>query len=345
MHQLAKTTSFLGALLLLGSAFGGDSWKHITAETEPGLAGNEIQFIKNGTKGRMWVGTLSGLSYAEKGKFTAIMDPKKPDKVLKLSAWAVLRNDGVYWVGHGNGVAKITGDGVEHSLTGNTVAPLFMHDGSLWALAKDRGSEIAALYSLEDGQWKKVDDPAGRNIVDLYLCGDTAWLVVDGDGVIQLPLGESLEKAPHHLRAKNVTYVMEDGKGRVWCGLWGSGLMVFEDGKWERHLGREDSAILRVVEDKDGRIWAATSANGLWRYDGQQWTNDLADEGSISLLSPTSDGRVWVSSQMVGGLRYWDGGKYVVSLASPLPIRCVSEDDKGNIWAGGVLDGVHILNK
>jgi len=63
------------------------------------------------------------------------------------------------------------------------------------------------------------------------------------------------------------------------------------------------------------------------------------------MLTATSDGKVWISTQTQGGLRFWDGKTWKVSLESFLPIRCLLETKSGEIWAGGILDGLHILEK
>ncbi|MDP6357371.1 MAG: hypothetical protein QF473_19805, partial [Planctomycetota bacterium] len=170
-------------------------------------------------------------------------------------------------------------------------------------------------------------------------------VVIDGNGVFEIDPKAGPDKATHHIEGTNVQSMAEDSKGRIWCGLWGRGVMVYDDKGWTSHLKKEKSAILSMASDAAGGMWVATSANGLWNYNGKTWRHDLAEEGSITLLTSTSDGRVWVSSQFSGGLRYWNGKKWTESLPGPLPIRCLIEAPDKSLWAGGVLDGVHVLKK
>ncbi|MEI6085272.1 MAG: hypothetical protein WCS70_13360 [Verrucomicrobiota bacterium] len=192
-------------------------------------------------------------------------------------------------------------------------------------------------------EWKTVGRFEKEKVVDLLRTQDgSVWVAVDGNGVFVVSPKDGPAAATLHLAGLNVTAMREDSKGRVWCGLWGKGVAVWDKGTWTRHLPKEKSVTLGIREDTKGQIWVATSANGLWRLTGAAWTNDLAAEGSINMLETTSDGRVWISSQSVGGLRYWDGTKWQVSLANPLPIRCLLETKTKQLWAGAILDGIYI---
>ena len=179
--------------------------------------------------------------------------------------------------------------------------------------------------------------------MDLLRAPDgSVWVAVDGNGVFVVAPQTGPAAATQQLAGLNVTTLRADSKGRVWCGLWGKGVAVWDKGNWTRHLAKEKSVILAIREDTKGQLWVATSANGLWRLTGETWTNDLAAEGSINMLETTTDGRVWISSQSVGGLRYWDGAKWQVALANPLPIRCLLETKTKQLWAGAILDGLYI---
>jgi ligand-binding sensor domain-containing protein len=324
-------------------AEGADSWQHVTRENQPNLPGDEIQFLKQ-DDGRVWIGTLSGIGYYKDGVYTLL---KKADgSPLDLSAWDVLTvGPETSWIGHGNGVVRRHGGNIESFLGGNTVAPILRYaENRLLAIAKNRGTERNVLYQNLGDSWVPVEGLKDRMVVDIQRLSDGAtWITLDGNGVLVFAPGAELTAGQSHLQGLNVTALAEDRKGRVWVGLWGRGVMVYDGSVWERHLEKERSAVLAIAEDNRGHVWAATSASGVWEYDGAKWRNHLAEDGSINLLATTEDGRVWVSSQMVGGLRYWNGTEWVVSLDSPLPMRCLLQAADGAIWAGGVLDGLHIL--
>jgi len=334
MRDRALLTFVLTAALA-AAALAADKWQLVTEDQ--GLPGNEIQFLSQDEAGTIWIGTLKGLAAFKNGKFQT--------RIKEGEIWNVFPiGPDKYWVGTANGVILLEGDKQTPTLHGSTVAPILPYGkGALWAIAKNRGTEQNVLVENSGGGWKPVERFAKERVVDLYRTSDGAmWVALDGNGIYAVNPAQGPDKAVHHLEGLNVTALAEDSKKRVWCGLWGRGVRVYENGAWTAHLIKEDSYVFTIQEDKAGTIWVATNAHGLWRHDGKDWVNDLREEGGINMLAATSDGKVWISSQMKGGLRYWDGKKWVVSLDSPLPIRCLLETKDGKVWAGGVLDGLHI---
>ena len=331
-------------MALVTSAAAGEQWSHVGMETEPGLPGNEVQFLTS-TDGEVWVGTLTGIARVRKGKYTPVKG--EDGEPLKINAWCVLeRGNDRFWIGHGNGAVFVDGVKTTHALGGQTVAPIIeVRPGVLWALGKNRGSERNALFVHAGEEWKSIEEAAKFRIVDLFQAADgKVWVTLDGNGVLEVDPEAGLAAGTHHLEGLNVTTVAQAGREFIWCGLWGRGVASWDGVAWTHHLSaKEKSAILAICEDSGNNIWVATSANGLWRkpVNKETWVNHLKDEGGINLLATSSDGRVWVSSQMQGGLRYWDGETWVVSLDNPLPIRCLIETPDRTLWAGGVLDGVY----
>ena len=340
----------LTILTLCTFTFAADPWKNHNKEGTQGLSGNEVQFIKPGSDGRLWIGTMQGIGYYKAGKFTALMDKDKKGnpKPMRAQAWDILEaGPENFWIGHGGGAIRYNKGNIEHTLKGNTVAPLIQFQkGVIWTIGKDRRTEGNVLYQHDGTEWSHVERFKKERVADMFRSlNGHIWVVIDGNGVFEIDPKAGPDKATHHIEGTNVQSMAEDSRGRIWCGLWGRGVMVYDDKGWTSHLKKEKSAILSMASDAAGGMWVATSANGLWNYNGKTWRHDLAEEGSITLLTATSDGRVWVSSQFSGGLRYWNGKKWTESLPGPLPIRCLIEAPDKSLWAGGVLDGVHVLKK
>lgn len=334
-----RTPLLLAAMFCLTIAAGAaENWTSITVKD--GLPGNEIQFLKEDRTGKIWIGTDSGLARWEEGALSVLLDEGR--------AWDVLaRGPKNYWVGTGNGVLRIKGDSQERQLAGNTVSPILRYRKDvIWALAKSRRTEQNFVVEHTSEGWGKLGAFKDKKIADLYRTSDgKLWVAEDGDGVHEVNPKAGPQKAAHHLRGLNVTALMQDSKGRTWCGLWNRGVRVLEDDRWESHLTGEETYVLAIDEDCNGTVWVATSSDGLWAFDGDSWKQHKAEAGPINLLSTTSDGRVWISTQSKGGLEYWDGDAWQVSLPGPLPIRCVMEADNAWIWAGGILDGIHLMKK
>ena len=331
----AILTAFL-VTIIFGPDTRADTWKNFSQDN--GLSGNEIQFIKADSAGTVWIGTRSGLTAHSGGKFSV--------RLKSGEVWDIHKaGDNQYWIGAGHGVIKLEGDKQEVFLKGTTVAPLVAFNGSVLAISKNRGTERNSLVQLKDRKWDAVEAFKNEKVINIKRTSDgSAWIVVDGNGVIQVGPGKDLTTATRHLEGSNVTAIFEDSKKRVWLGMWQGGIVMKDGETFTWYLKKEKSFIFEIVEDGKGNIWVATNQKGLWRLDGQKWTNDLREESGINLMAATSDGKVWNSTQAQGGLRYWSGKKWVTSLDSPLPIRCLFESKDKKIWAGGVLDGVHVKN-
>ena len=341
---MSTSLPILALMLAAALAPGAERWHHVSAAATEGLAGDEIQFIQQGPGDRIWIGTMQGLSTWVDGGFQQVLDAA--GKPLPGPVWCVTADAaGVPQVGTGRGVIALGGETDRRALGYASVNPIVpLGRSALWAIAKDRSETNVLVASVGGADWAPVDAHLGRKVVDLFAASDgSVWVVMDGDGLLQVaPDGSDHGKA--HLPGLNVQSVFEDREGRIWCGRWGRGVVVLQDGAWQELLTDEDSAVVHITQAADGSLWFGTTANGVWRFDGSNWTQHLADDGPISLLAATSDGRVWVSSQATRGLKYWDGEAWALSLDNPMPVRCLAETDDG-VWAGGVLDGIHILRK
>ncbi len=348
MNNSLRLFGPLAILLLNGvAAHAADPWKHFTKEDTPTLPGNEIQYVGVAQAGGVWIGTLAGATQAQAGVFKPFKNAR--GGVLDASIWTVLETATGPWIGTDEGALDCRGGKQQMTLAGYTVAPIVqVKPGVFWALGKSR-NDTATLFEFTDGAWKAVDAVAKRRLTNLYRTANGhLWLTFDGNGVLQVDPATGIGKAVHHLESLNVTALLQDSRGVIWCGLWANGVACWDGNKWTRELPKtKESAILGIVEDGKASIWVATSANGLWHrpLNRSEWACELADQGAVNLLVATKDGRVWISGQNLSGLRYWNGTEWVVSLDSPLPLRALVEAADGTLWAGGVLDGVYMLKR
>jgi ligand-binding sensor domain-containing protein len=316
-------------------AHAGDPWRHVT---KPLLPNDEIQLVKPGAeKGTVWIGTPSGAAKIEGG----VLRPLKQAKDLRV--WDVTtRPDGGFWIGHSAGALLVDGDRTVKALGGLSVPSIQWVGTQLWAIAKDESKDRNMLMQASGGNWAIVPSLKDRLVLDMVKdVKGVFWLVLDGDGVVEIDPGKPISAARGHLPMMNVTSVMTDSKGNTWCGLMSGGLMMRQGGAWKRVLDKEDKAVLSLAEDKNGTIWAATSGSGVWTFDGKEWANSLRDDGSVNLLKATSDGRIWVSTGR--GLKCWDGKEWKTSMEGPVSLNCLVELPNGALIAGSVLDGLYVL--
>lgn len=339
------------------AAVAADPWKSVALATAPALLADEIQLLVPARDGSVLVGTLAGLARlrgeAVEKVLDGVGDPKSPQKPKVW--WAHEQADGTLWVGHERGVVRLKGADRKEFLPRLQIAPILeVQPGRLWAVGKQAGSPDAGIYELQGEEWKRVPGSEQHKIEEMMLASNgRVWVIVEGNGVLEVDPAATFDAAVHHLQGITVTTVHELGAaagapGQVWAGTWSRGVAAWDGKEWKRHLDSlKESSVLQIVRDTAGQTWVATSASGVFHApaDLAKWSQDLADEGSINLLFADGGGTVWISGQQTGGLRRFDGARWTPSLDNPLPIQCLVETRDGRLVAGGVLDGLHILAK
>jgi ligand-binding sensor domain-containing protein len=360
MQKMRKLVSWVACLFAggLGTlAPAAEPWKPIAVASAPNLLADEIQFLTPARDGSLFVGTLKGVARLRGESLEKLLDgvgdPKSPQPP---KAWCIHEAaDGTFLVGHERGITRVKGADRKEFLTSLQVAPIIeVKPGVNWAIGKQGGGKESGLYRLEGEEWKRVPGSEAHRIEDMMLASDGhVWLIVEGNGVLEVDPAKEFSTAVHHLQGITVTTVHElpgadGGKGRIWAGTWSRGVAAWDGKEWERHLDTlKESSVLQISRDAAGRTWVATSASGAFHApaDLSAWKQELADDGAINLLVADRNGNVWVSGQQTGGLRRYDGSQWVTSLDSPLPIQCLVESPDGRLVAGGVLDGLHVLAK
>jgi ligand-binding sensor domain-containing protein len=337
------------------AAAAADPWKAVALAAAPDLLADEIQLLVPARDGSMLVGTLAGLARlrgeAVEKVLDGVGDPKNP--VTPKVWWVHEQANGTLWIGHERGVVRLEGADRKEFLPTLQVAPILeVQPGRLWAIGKQAGNPDAGLYELHGDEWKRVPGSESHRIEDMMLASNgRVWVIVEGNGVLEVDPTAAFSAAMHHLQGITVTTVHEitgapGAPSRIWVGTWSRGVAAWDGMAWQRQLeSLKESSVLQIVRDRAGRIWVATSASGVFHAepDLAAWSQDLADEGSINLLFADTLGNVWISGQQTGGLRRYDGAQWAASLDSPLPIQCLAETRDGRLVAGGVLDGLHIL--
>jgi ligand-binding sensor domain-containing protein len=330
---MSKLACWIGLVLTAGTLQAQDVWQHVT---KPLLPCEEIQLIKAGDKGEIWIGMPQGLAKIESGVLRMVKEANK------LSVWDVTPGkEGGTWIGHGGGALLLNGEQTASAMGGLNVASIQGIDGTLWAIAKDN-KDLNTLMQASGNEWKPVALGKKSSVLDLVRdAKGTFWIILDGDGVLEVDPKKDIKDARHHMPRMNVTSIMTDSQGRTWCGLMSEGVMMRQNNEWKHLMEKEKQAVLSLLEDKDGKIWAATSGNGIWIYDGKTWSN-MQEKETVSFMKATSDKRIWVSTSK-GGLRCWNGTEWKDSLTCAASVNRLVELPKGVLLAGTSQDGMYVL--
>ncbi|MBP6249233.1 MAG: response regulator [Bacteroides sp.] len=128
-----------------------------------------------------------------------------------------------------------------------------------------------------------------------------------------------------------------------------------------QNSGNFESDITYIEEDGKGNLWVGTNGSGLIqinRLTGEKtiFKNNPSDASSLSAdvivgLCQASDGKLWIATYL-GGLNCFDGRKFIRYNHNPKNpnslvnnnVWSVVEDEKGMIWIGTLGGGLQMLN-
>ncbi|MFZ9011407.1 MAG: ligand-binding sensor domain-containing protein [Anaerohalosphaeraceae bacterium] len=234
-------------------------WEHVT--TKNGLPDDHIFAVKVDGP-RVWVGTEDGLARIDKatGKIQTWNESDGlPWRVI--SAIDVSPKTGEVWLGLlGGGVARFSAGRFDHFHQLNS------------GLVND---VVYGLAFENDNVWVATTAGASR------------YNTVTGEWTIYTEKNAPMEEIWNY----GVCY----DEGRVYLGVWGSGVLEFEvatenwkdyldpDGEMEIDLYRDDGIVHVIttgVSHIDGVLWVS-SYFGMSRYDGRHWRGYYADETGL----------------------------------------------------------------
>ena len=116
--------------------------------------------------------------------------------------------------------------------------------------------------------------------------------------------------------SKTMRVIFEDTKGRIWIGMVGGGIALYNDAdksfkSYTEKDGMPSNEVMAILEDDKGRIWCST-------------------HGGISILNPETEEIYFLNPEDgIGGLEFNTG--YL-------------KDDKGNLLFGGIHGITEIPN-
>ncbi len=251
--------------------------------------------------------------------------------------------NGTIYIATESGLARLN----PHGLRGSTENPLFTN------LLPDNSKAEKILTLYED---KKNQIWVGTS--------DGLYKLIEKGGQITfeaVELGEPLEwsgraNAEPGINTLSVNSILEDRRGTLWIGTFGSGLFrLLPNGNVRRFVrdkdGFGDDKITALLEDHDGQIWMGMRRDekgGVCILDPADTekpikkcytTKDGLGSNRIRDIFQTSDGQMWLAT--VPGLCKWQGEgsgsvckTYTAKNDLCDNILTLAEDKDGNLWTG-----------
>lgn len=283
--------------------------KYSAVETAPPLPDGEIVSLLEDNRGRLWVGTDSGLYRLEKD--TLVSPAPTGHKLREITIRSLMQDSGgAIWIGtDGEGLYRFS-------------------DGSFKPVPAPRDLSEDFIYAI-------TEDREGN-----------CWLGTYTNGLVRAALSRVVPVTTQEGLPQNlVRTLIEDKQGRLWVGTDRKGIAaVGLDAAPTRpldYIKLEDRRITSLGFDRGGDLWVGTRKSGLARIrDGRilrfytRRDGLLSDE--ITAIFPDSAGNLWIGTP--GGLNRFEKEMFVAHPprnSSEVPyIRVIVEKERGVLWVG-----------
>jgi ligand-binding sensor domain-containing protein len=211
--------------------------------------------------------------------------------------WSILEDrEGHFWFGTFGGVIQY-----EHSTFASYRADRSDADDGVFTMLEDRDGHI--WFAPFGGGVGYLDSDGGL------------WVLTPEDG----------------LANPTVMSICQDKEGRMWVGLWDSGVCCYdpldEQGATMAYFteldGLAGNRVWHILQDyRDDTMWFG-SWGGLTRYDGHRLVPFTAEEGlshsRIRAMTQDRKGAIWVGS--VSGVSYYGGDTFHTFSQQIYPIK------------------------
>ncbi len=345
--------------------------------TADGLPHDDVNAMFLAADGRIWVGTVGGLSEFDGQRFRAYTTANG----LTDNYLTSLTGDsaGNVWIGTVAGVTRMIPRGLVtyderdglahpliHSLEQDDAGRLFVVSGD-YVVSQFDGTRFASTRAgvPRDAACSWMS-PCG------YLDRAGEWWMLTTAGLYRWSTVTRLDNLARPPRAvytranglpsDRVFKLFEDRQGDFWIGLAPDGIVRWQKSSGMWRVYSETDGVPRTggvramasafVEDAAGNLWVGFYDGGVARLQTGRFqvfaAADGVPAGLISTLYLDNSGRLWIGSTQSGFARV-DDPDAERPMFAPVPstrglnIRCATEDSSGRIYAG-TSRGVYRIN-
>lgn len=316
---------------------------------EHGLAQSQVQSMVQDDNGKLWVGTISGLSVWDGSKFT---NYNGADSLAEDWVTASYKDsEGHLWFGHwGGSITKF--DAVTEQFESFAIekfnsyqeVKVFVEDTARGVMFFGTDGSGLFYFDLKAKEVKRIEfskDEDSRFIKTLYLDQySNLWIGTEDNGVYVFEEGLSvLDSIPSinltiddGLSSNSITQISEYDD-RIWLGT-NAGITYFPDTDFQglRKLGKSDMNYLNkesgfisnginvLLEDPNGNLWAGTADNGMIRItksaeDGAyEFRNYGVDQGlnfyNVKCMFFDRENTIWIGTDV--GLNQYTSEHFIL---------------------------------
>jgi len=251
--------------------FNGKAWKTYTKED--GLASNYVYSLAIDSKGKLYIGTFSGLSLFDKRSFITFTrrDGLPVDRILSL---CIDSRDNLFIGTWKDGVYKFKGRVLAHYKETHGIK------GMVYSIAIDSqdgiwiGSWFGGVTYIKDGKYKNFDINSGlpvNHVPSIAIVGNKVWVATWGGGVCCLENNSwKIYNTKNGLPNNYIYKIFVDPSFNIWTGAEGGGICKFDGKSWEVYYNQEEImkryGITAITSDYMGQIFIGTWGKGILKY-------------------------------------------------------------------------------
>lgn len=351
--------------------FDGYSFRVFRNEDNLGLNNSFVQALLADSKGRLWVGTGSGINIYDKENqrfksFNEVFGGNYPiDRKLSIKKFMEDKGGNIWIMTEGAGVFRFNPATAELKSFLPTASHLtdFTEDsmGNVWL------SSTTGLYKVKNQACEEVYVKTIKRGTPIYaLATDSKgqlWVGSYGAGLYILETN-SMKVLRHfsakdELQSNDITCIKQDKSGKMWVGTRTGGVAIYapDTGFFTSysHLNIEptsinDNHIWSLFEDQQNIMWLGLSSKGIDKYDPLKFRFNVLRKNLLYPNSSLPDNMVY--KLMGKGSSLYIGTSLAISeynlktgIVSPMfsenpvldlnyfnEVRTISEDQEGNLW-------------
>jgi ligand-binding sensor domain-containing protein len=318
-----------------------DGKEFLNFSPKNGLINHYVNTICEDDSGKIYAGTVEGLSVIKDGKVIVNYDRKDGLKEKYINSLFFVKGNGIY-IGTKKGLFCLNNGKFTaiHSFDTLEVKCL-QSNGDLLCAGTDNG---LFYYNRKNGSIKKQEGLDNAIINCITTCeGDERIYVGTANGFAIIPSAGAKPSNFHiqnGLIDENIRSILCENPSSIWIGS-ASGLLKFNGSEFSFYnIYKENNSnhIRCILQDDESNVWLGTHS-GLYRYRDNSFSG--YKEGSIAnavvfQIIRDKQGDLWLGSE-TGVYKYSQGFFKLFSMKDGLAgNNCVPlfEDSDGTIWIG-----------
>jgi len=350
-----KTHQILTFLFYLSLGINSYAQQHsfTTYSVTEGLAQSHVQAILEDHKGYLWVGTQGGGLCKFDGK--KFITYTTQDGLSSNYIAAIFEDEvGTLWISTTNGVNQLKNDSfsifaerrkerVIHDFEQDDTGGIWLVDGHLnyvknindAPVSKGKKSDFRMLYKSKNGQ--------------IWAGGKKGLFQIINDRLVEI-------KRKNGTSFKDIRAMGETADGVLWIAAYNEGILLADDQKIIRILGKKDglisTKIQTVTTDKNGNIWLGTTDKGaiVWQpktrtFNALGIRQGLPNNNVQSILED-GWGNIWLGTAG-GGLSKYGGQQFEhftkINGLNGNYIQALEVDIKDQLWVATANNGVQLF--